>query len=89
MFGFFGVGGFPLGLELGVEATYPVEETISTAFILMSGQLQAIILVFLIGAFSTTQKPEYENLQNCNLDPDADISARDYTCESTFENINL
>lgn len=37
LFGFFGVGAYPIGLELAVEATYPVEESISTAFIFMSG----------------------------------------------------
>ena len=38
LFGVFGIGGYPVGLELSVEATYPVEETISTAFIFMSGE---------------------------------------------------
>lgn len=38
LFGFFGVGAYPIGLELAVEATYPVEESISTAFIFMSGK---------------------------------------------------
>lgn len=38
LFGFFGVGAYPIGLELAVEATFPVEETISTAFIFMSGE---------------------------------------------------
>lgn len=38
LFGFFGVGAYPIGLELAVEATYPVEESISTAFIFMSGE---------------------------------------------------
>ena len=39
MFGVFGFGAYPLGLELSVEATYPVDESIGTALIFMSGQV--------------------------------------------------
>ena len=37
---------YPLGLELSVEATYPVDESIGTALIYMSGQIQGGMLVF-------------------------------------------
>jgi len=46
LFGVFGFGCYPLGLELSVEATYPVDESIGTALIFMSGQIQGGILVF-------------------------------------------
>merc|ERR1711970_495702 len=46
LFGVFGFGTYPLGLELSVEATYPVDESIGTALIFMSGQIQGGILVF-------------------------------------------
>merc|ERR1711970_1104151 len=46
LFGVFGFGMYPLGLELSVEATYPVDESIGTALIYMSGQIQGGILVF-------------------------------------------
>ncbi|MCL4136190.1 UNVERIFIED_CONTAM: hypothetical protein GTU68_029654 [Idotea baltica] len=39
LFGFFGIGAYPIGLEFAVEATYPIEESISTAFIFLSGEL--------------------------------------------------
>ncbi|XP_076329018.1 solute carrier family 49 member A3-like isoform X5 [Tachypleus tridentatus] len=42
--GFTGFSVYPLGLELGVECSFPsVPETTSTGFILISGQLQGII----------------------------------------------
>ena len=44
-FGVFAFGMYPLGLELAVEVTYPVDEAISTAMIFMSGQIQGGILV--------------------------------------------
>ena len=40
LFGVFAFGMYPLGLELAVEVTYPVDEAISTAMIFMSGQIQ-------------------------------------------------
>ena len=46
LFGVFGFGMYPLGLELSVEATYPVDESIGTALIFMSGQIQGAALVF-------------------------------------------
>lgn len=76
LFGFFGVGGYPIGLELAVEATYPVEETISTAFIFLSGQLQGVVLLLIIDGLATDQKPEYAGIQNCN-----DVKPRDYSSE--------
>jgi len=45
LFGVFGFGVYPLGLELAVEATYPIDEAIGTAMIFMSGQIQGGILV--------------------------------------------
>ena len=46
-FGVFGFGMYPLGLELSVEATYPMDESIGTALIFMSGQIQGGVLVVL------------------------------------------
>lgn len=51
----FGAGGFaayPLGLELGVEITYPVAEATSTGLIIISGQLQGIIYVVLMSVLA-------------------------------------
>lgn len=38
MFGFFCNGVFAMSLELGVETTYPVEETISATLIYVTGE---------------------------------------------------
>ena len=45
LFGVFAFGMYPLGLELAVEVTWPVDEAISTAMIFMSGQVQGGVLV--------------------------------------------
>merc|ERR1711892_446325 len=47
LFGVFGFGMYPMALELSVEATYPIDESIGTALIFLSGQLQGGILIFL------------------------------------------
>ena len=44
-FGILGFGVYPLGLELSVEASYPVDEAAGTALIFLSGQVQGGILV--------------------------------------------
>ena len=40
IFGIFGFGMYPIGLELSVENTYPVDEAAGTALIFLSGQIQ-------------------------------------------------
>ena len=57
-FGMFSVGGFPVGLELGVETTYPVCETISSAFILMLGQIEGVILIQVRRSFDVREAEE-------------------------------
>ena len=58
MFGVFGFGMYPLGLELSVEATYPIDESIGTALIFMSGQIQGGILVFASQMLEQDLKPD-------------------------------
>jgi len=52
LYGFFGLGAFPLTLELAVEETYPVDPVFSEAFIHMSGQAQAVFFI-LLGNYMT------------------------------------
>lgn len=56
LFGVFGFGMYPLGLELSVENTYPVDEAAGTALIFLSGQIQGAILVMISGAMETDLK---------------------------------
>lgn len=48
-FGVFAFGVYPLGLDLAVEAMYPVDEAAGTALIFLSGQVQAGVLIVLSG----------------------------------------
>ena len=49
-FGIFGFGMYPIGLELSVENSYPVDEAAQTALIFLSGQIQGAILIAISGA---------------------------------------
>ncbi|KAK3875258.1 hypothetical protein Pcinc_019857 [Petrolisthes cinctipes] len=79
LFGFFGVGAYPIGLELAVEATYPVEESISTAFIFMSGQIQGVIIIAMVSLLSTDLNPKYNDVEVCSKGTGTDLEPRDYT----------
>ncbi|XP_042204435.1 solute carrier family 49 member A3-like [Homarus americanus] len=82
LFGFFGVGAYPIGLELAVETTYPVEESISTAFIFMSGQAQGMIIIAMVTFLAREEKPEYSDLEVCTKGISSDSmesEPQDYT----------
>ena len=50
-------GVYPLGLELSVEATYPLDEATGTVLIFFSGQIQGAILVILSGFMAQDLSP--------------------------------
>ncbi|KJH42546.1 transporter, major facilitator family protein [Dictyocaulus viviparus] len=68
---FFGACGFaiyPIGLEMGVEVTFPVAETTSTGLIVMIGQIQGIIYVILTNMFVGKPNNHQLALQTCTND---------------------
>jgi len=75
MFGIFGFGMYPLGLELSVEVTYPVDESIGTALIFLSGQLQGAILVFVSSLLEQDLTEEEKTQAVC----DGSITPKDHT----------
>ncbi|MPC11970.1 uncharacterized protein E2C01_004648 [Portunus trituberculatus] len=79
LFGFFGVGVYPIGLELAVETTFPVEESISTAFIFMSGQAQGVIIIGMVTLLSRDQLAKYSHLEVCTGGESSDLRPRDYS----------
>ena len=57
IFGVFGFGMYPIGLELSVENTYPVDEAAGTALIFLSGQIQGSMLIMISGAMEQELSP--------------------------------
>ena len=51
-FGMLAFGVYPLGLELSVEATYPLDEATGTVLIFLSGQIQGAILIIFAGVMA-------------------------------------
>ncbi|KAB7506440.1 Uncharacterized protein Anas_06425 [Armadillidium nasatum] len=66
LFGTFGVGLFPVGLELAVEATYPVEESITSAFIYLTGQIIGIVMILGVPALAFERADQ--TLSICSTD---------------------
>jgi hypothetical protein len=53
---------YPIGLELSVENTYPVDEAAGTALIFLSGQIQAAILITISSAMEQELTPEAQKI---------------------------
>lgn len=78
-FGVFGFGMYPIALELSVECTYPLDESIGTAMIFMSGQIQGGVLIALAQVLQQPLDNEAFEKQVCDeLDPE-NTTARDHT----------
>ncbi|CAI5454749.1 unnamed protein product [Caenorhabditis angaria] len=64
----FGAGGFsvfPIGLEMGVEATFPVAEATSTGLIIMIGQVQGVFFVIMTNLAVGKPTPHDLAIQTC------------------------
>ncbi|CAJ0954173.1 unnamed protein product, partial [Mesorhabditis belari] len=64
-FGCFGFAIYPIGLELGVECTYPVAEATSTGLIIMIGQVLGVIFVVTTNLVNGTPSPRELAIQTC------------------------
>jgi len=79
IFGFFGLGAFPIILELAVEESYPADPVISEAFIHMCGQAQAIGLILLGNVMVWEPSQDMLNVQKCRSSDDGLLEPYDYT----------
>ncbi|KAF1749183.1 hypothetical protein GCK72_025650 [Caenorhabditis remanei] len=64
----FGAAGFsiyPIGLEMGVEATFPVAEATSTGLIIMIGQIQGVFYVVMTNLAVGKPDPHDMAIQTC------------------------
>lgn len=66
LFGVFGFGMYPIGLELSVENTYPIDESAGTALIFLSGQIQGGILIAISAALEQDLTPQAMEIQECS-----------------------
>ncbi|ELU09830.1 hypothetical protein CAPTEDRAFT_172928 [Capitella teleta] len=76
--GFFGFAIVPVCLELGVECTYPVAEATSAGFIIISGQIQALLYTIMIPALAPTLSRSELPEQTCSS-PSGINLPQDYT----------
>jgi len=71
-FGAFGFAMYPIGLELGVEVTYPVAEATSSGLMIMMGQVQGVFYVLITFLFTKRASLHEMRIQTCtdSTDPD-------------------
>ncbi|CAO4383185.1 unnamed protein product [Caenorhabditis nigoni] len=73
-FGVLGLATYPIGLELASECTFPVSEATSTGLIVLSGQIQSVIYVFIMKNFARPLQPDRMHIQVCQLTPDDTVN---------------
>ncbi|CEF59750.1 Major facilitator superfamily and Major facilitator superfamily domain, general substrate transporter-containing protein [Strongyloides ratti] len=64
-FGFFGFAIYPIGLEVGVEVTFPVAEATSTGIICIMGQLEGIVFLVLTNFTTGLITSQQQTIQTC------------------------
>ncbi|XP_037092614.1 solute carrier family 49 member A3-like [Pollicipes pollicipes] len=78
--GLVGVGTYPLAIELGVEATYPIDQTYSNSLIFIPGSLVGAVLVVLGTAMGRPISPAAQLREVCTVDGAAGaVQPLDYT----------
>uniref|UniRef100_H2YH06 Major facilitator superfamily (MFS) profile domain-containing protein n=1 Tax=Ciona savignyi TaxID=51511 RepID=H2YH06_CIOSA len=65
--GLFSFGIYPIGVELGAECTYPVGAATASGMIMISGQLQSIILISILQVIGRPMSPDEVVLYNSQL----------------------
>jgi FLVCR family MFS transporter 7 len=64
-FGAFGFAIYPIGLEIGVETTFPVPEATSTGLLIIMGQVLGVIYVVLTSLLTTSATAHEMSVQTC------------------------
>uniref|UniRef100_A0A914EFN2 Uncharacterized protein n=1 Tax=Acrobeloides nanus TaxID=290746 RepID=A0A914EFN2_9BILA len=78
VFGVFGFAIYPIGLEMGVEATYPVAEATSSGLIIMLGQVEGVIYVLVTSFLTQSATAHEKNIQTCNKAGSSDTDIQDW-----------
>ncbi|CAI4228325.1 unnamed protein product [Auanema sp. JU1783] len=74
LFGFFAFSIYPLGLEAGLETSFPVAEATATGLIMVIGQLEGIGFVAITSLLTTSATPHTLGIQTC-VESNTEISS--------------
>lgn len=73
------LGVYPLGLELVVECTYPIDQATGTAFLFLSSAIQGVLLMQVENLVGQPLSPEKMKIQSCvALDDQGHQQPKDY-----------
>ncbi|XP_045126799.1 solute carrier family 49 member A3-like [Portunus trituberculatus] len=79
VYGVFGGGVWPITLEMGVETTYPAEETISTTLIFTISQMSGVVMILLTTTLSTDLPRGLQYVETCTAGVTSQLEARGYS----------
>uniref|UniRef100_A0A914UMK3 Membrane transporter n=1 Tax=Plectus sambesii TaxID=2011161 RepID=A0A914UMK3_9BILA len=86
MFGLFGFAIYPIGLEIGVETTYPVAEATSTGLIIITGQIEGVLFVLITEALTQSTTTAEQAVQTCSV-TSSDIEVKNWKWSAVAWNI--
>lgn len=79
LFGAAGFAIYPLGLEMGVECTYPVAEATSSGLLIIAGQIFGIIYVLLMSALAGPASNYDMSIEKCTAAEALSVQPQDWT----------
>jgi len=79
LFGAAGFAIYPLGLEMGVECTYPVAEATSAGLLIIAGQIFGIIYVLAMSALTGPASPYDMAVEMCTSADALSVTAQNWT----------
>ena len=84
--GVFSLGIYPVMLELSVECTFPLDESVVTGLCYLSSAIQGSVLMIAENFFDMPLNEREENVQTCNHSGEGGLQAKNFTNYLVFIN---
>ena len=84
--GVFSLGIYPVMLELSVECTFPLDESVVTGLCYLSSAIQGSVLMIAENFFDVPLNEREENVQTCNHSGEGGLQAKNFTNYLVFIN---
>ena len=84
--GIFSLGIYPVMLELSVECTFPLDESVVTGLCYLSSAIQGSVLMLVENFFDWPLSEREKSVQTCNHGGDGGLEAKNFTSYLVFIN---
>ena len=85
--GIFSLGIYPVMLELSVECTFPLDESVVTGLCYLSSAIQGSVLMLVENFFDWPLSEREKSVQTCNHGGDGGLEAKNFTSYLVFMRI--